>query len=180
MPPGDGEDGILGEGEPWTQLRLEGRRGSLSGGCSSRRNCMCGDRAVCVKGQDTWSSAQGWSAPLRPPQPDASSARLSPSLCSVQGLATIGGCNMGSVPMHSFSFLGELLHLTCVCAACGVFELSGLWARLLSHPAFPTYWKDRERKQLPQSYNRIPSWSVAGAFGGLQLAREGVRRPPWS
>lgn len=46
-----------------------------------------------------------------------------------------------------------------------------------SHPAFPTYWKDKERKQLPQSYNRIPSWSVAGALGGLQLAREGVCRP---
>ena len=60
-------------------------------------------------------------APLRP-----SSAR--PQLCEAEphpvlsaGLGHHRGRNVESAPMHCFSFLGELVHLRCVCAACGIF-----------------------------------------------------------
>lgn len=68
-----------------TQLRLEGRRGGLSGGAAVPGE----EEHVWGPGHLEFRTGLGVLHRI-PPQPDPSSARLSPIQCSVQGLATIG------------------------------------------------------------------------------------------
>lgn len=81
---------------------------------------------------------------------------------------------------HSFSFLEGSFTLNV--SVQHVVSFGAEWALgpFHSHTQLFLLTGRTGRKATPPKLQCIPSWSVAGALGGLQLAREGGPQAPWS